>query len=495
MASILRQKRAAVEVALRRNRESTYTDPVMKKGEHKSAEEIADIKAYLSHFYRTIYKRSEECQTVLKEHPNTVAVHYANLVPKQISYEDFWQRYFLRCDETRVVAEWDRAASKAKKMRAARVEEIQQSLQKSLRNIQDTLEVAATGGVNEPANIDSNHHVASPPKESFLPPILGPDAPDARPLVMPKRKEAEVAIAEVKTDSKANASSGRVSPTPKTAAGETTGEKKPPATDDDTLTLAPAALIEESTEKPRTLQQMVAAANEVERNSPRSRQVRVVTPKVEPRVEPKVISFWKTGDEEDVSIPNVKEGAVKVDVPSSKVVGRDEDCAPKKEMVEDPPITEKDARQIGDKSLRKESSSFSNVSVILLLLPALIGVVLAVLFNSDLACAAIKPGSELSNVDLSSEAPFWVPEFKKDVFALICPGRTRTSLEWTPMGSGQGNMELWRLTLRDLDALEGGDNRPLYDKRNLRSGSVSFTFISVMTKKGIKEKVNAPWVS
>lgn len=130
----------------------------------------------------------------------------------------------------------------------------------------------------------------------------------------------------------------------------------------------------------------------------------------------------------------------------------------------------------------------------LLLLPALIAVVLALLFNSDLACAAIKPGSELSNENLSSEAPFWVPEFKKDVFALICPGRTRTSLEWTPMGSGQGKMELWRLTLRDLDALEGGDNRPLYDKRNLRSGSVSFAFISVMTKKDIEEKVDAPWV-
>ena len=62
------------------------------------------------------------------------------------------------------------------------------------------------------------------------------------------------------------------------------------------------------------------------------------------------------------------------------------------------------------------------------------------------------------------------------------------------MGSGQGKMELWRLTLRDLDALEGGDNRPLYDKRNLRSGSVSFAFISVMTKKDIEEKVDAPWV-
>lgn len=483
MASILRQKRAAVEVALRRNRESTYTDPVMKKGEHKSAEEIADIKAYLSHFYRTIYKRSVECQTVLREHPNTVAVHYANLVPKQISYEDFWQRYFLRCDETRVVAELDRAASKAKTMRAARVEEIQRSLQNSLRNIQETFEVAATGGVNAPADIDSNHHVASPPKESFLPPILGPDAPDARPLVMPKRKEAEVAIAEVKTDSKAKALSGGVSPAPKTAAGEMTGEKKPVT--DDTLTLAPAAPIEESsTEKPRTLQEMVAEANEVERNSPRSRQVRVVSPKAEP----KVISFWKSGDEEDLSIPNLlKEGAAKVDVSSSKVLDRDEDSVPKKERIEDRPITEKDARQIGDKSLLNES-------VILLLLPALIAVVLALLFNSDLACAAIKPGSELSNENLSSEAPFWVPEFKKDVFALICPGRTRTSLEWTPMGSGQGKMELWRLTLRDLDALEGGDNRPLYDKRNLRSGSVSFTFISVVSKKDIEEKVDAPWV-
>lgn len=511
-----------------------------KSGQPKSPEEIADIKSYLTDFYKTIYKRSDECQIILREHPNTVAVHYANLVPSQISYEDFWQRYFFRCSEERIISEWDRAAEKARKERAVRVEEIQQSLQKSIRNIQDTLEVAAAGGANVPTGDGHNRGASSVGKDAFLPPLLGPDAPDVRTPPTNKTDANACTVEENKIpDREANVSSGRTSPTPKTAAGETTRENEstPAAL---TLTPTSTALREEQAQKPQTLQEMVAAANEVERNSPRSRQVRVVSPKTEP----KVISFWKNpgdGDEplrsgsspsgEDLSIPNLvqKDSAVKGDASSSvakmKIIGKESDrklpksendkeganrkgaaiphdlkrtgskvadresTAPKKRKV-DSPATERDEPALD------ESSKMSNTSVILLILPAIIGLLIAMLFNSDLACAAAKPGMNLSDENFHSEAPFWAsPATKKDIFSLICPGRVRTRLEWTAIGGGRGRgkSKLYRLTLRDLDASEGSKIRPLYDKRNLESGTVSPTFVTVINKKGNKEKISAPW--
>ena len=516
----------------------------MSKGgsQPKSPEEIAEIKSFLTDFYRTIYKRSSECHTILTDHPNTVAVHYANLVPSEISYEDFWQRYFFRCSEERIISEWDRAAEKARKERAARVEEIQQGLQKSIRNIQDTLEVAAAGGTNVPAG-DGHNRGASPPKDAFLPPILGPDAPDA-PHVRTTKGTAKADVVAVEQKSKipvpeANFSSGRTSPAPKTAAGETTRENEStPAA----LTLTPTTPRDEQSQKAQTLQEMVAAANEVERKSPRSRQVRVVSPKAN---EPKVISFWKNpGDDnvplrsgsspsdEDLSIPNlVKEDTTTADEDASSSVVKkkitqkeDKKRVPKSEKgKEDAKKDKKDAtghhdlkrtgskvadrestapkkRKVDEPSTEHEepaldqSSGFDNTSVILLILPVLISVLIGMLFNSDLACAAAKPGIHLSNENFHSDAPFWAPPaMKKDIFRLICPGRVRTSFEWTSISNGRGNANLHRLILRDLDALEGGNNRPLYDKRNLQLATVSPTFISVVNKKGGKERVNAPW--
>ena len=100
----------------------------------------------------------------------------------------------------------------------------------------------------------------------------------------------------------------------------------------------------------------------------------------------------------------------------------------------------------------------------------------------------------LSDENFYSEAPFWAfPAMKKDIFSLICPGRVRTRLEWTAMDGGRGKSKLYRLTLQDLDALEGSKIRPLYDKRNLESGTVSPAFVTVVNKKGNKEKISAPW--
>lgn len=517
MASIIRQKRAAVEVALRRNRESTYTEPIIKRGgQQKTPEEIAEIKSYLSDFYRTIYKRSDECQAVLREHPNTVGVHYANLVDKQISYEDFWQRYYFRCSEERIIAEWDHASNEARKARAVRVEEIQQSLQKGLRNIHDTFEVAAAGGSNAPAESSSSG-------ASALPPMLGQDTPDVKPTTTTTTTTtmANAVIVEKKKISEVSVTPGRMSPAPKTAAGEATEEEK------STLMLTPKPG-EESPPKSQTLQEMMIAANEVEKSSPRSRQVRVVSHKVEP----KVVSFWKNSDDGgessrtgdvDFSTPDLtKKDTVEGDTPlsdakentaftqktkklptceedekaknrvtvphdlkrtGSKVADR-ESSTPKKRKVDEP----SSQRVSHDERALAKVSGFSNSAVILLILPALIGALIAMLFNSDLACAAAQPGMNLSNENFYSEAPFWAPPaIKRDIFGFICPGRVRTSLEWT------SNAKLYRLTLRDLGALEEGDSRPLFVKRNLQSGTVSPIFISVISKKGSKEKINAPW--
>lgn len=509
-------------------------EPIIKKGaQPKSPDEIAEIKSYLTDFYKTIYKRSGECQTILREHPNTVAVHYANLVPSQISYEDFWQRYFFRCSEERIISEWDRAAETARKERAVRVEEFQQSLQKSIRNIQDTLEVAAAGGANVPAGDDQNCG-ASPPTDTFLPPILGPDAPDIR-TTSTNRTDAVTVEQNKIPDRDANVSPGRISPAPKTAAGETTRENESTSA---VLTLTPTTPREDRPQKLQTLQEMVAAANEVERNSPRSRQVRVVSPKSEP----KVISFWKNTDEgdeplrsasgpsdQDLSIPNLVKEASTAKGDASSSVGKkkfvekennrkfpksenDKEGANRKgatmphdlkrtvSKVADRESTALKKRKVDKPTIERDepvvdkSSKMSNTSVILLILPAIIGVLIAMLFNSDLACAAAKPGINLSGDNFHSEAPFWAsPAMKKDAFSLVCPGRVRTSLEWISMGGGRESAKLHRLTLRNLDILEGSKSRPLYDKRNLESGSVSPTFISVINKKGSKEKISAPW--
>lgn len=573
MASIIRQKKASVDVALRRNRDTTYTEPLMKRGDKKSPEEMDDIKAYLSNFYRTIYKRSDECHAILKEHPNTVAVHFSNLVPKQMSYEDFWQRYFYRCDESRLIAEWDRAAEKGRKARAARAEEIHQSLQKSLRNIQDALvEVAATGlaadaGISAPAGAtssDDDSAVPPPPKEAFLPPILGPDAPDTKPITKdlestPDTKAAPVDDTKQKPKSEPSLTiedtevteklpvkstsssesgpplvndSGKMSPPPKTAAGEATQEAEPQAPSLDVDVVSPLR-VERETAEPQSLEDMIAAANEVDRKSPRSKQLRV-----SPKVEPKVISFWKSPTTAAPSTPKLTKEAdaargtatesaavekkadkelnqkqsTNTNIPHdlkrtvSKVADRIEAACKKRRKDEPsgkkdeadtnkasapaPDETGSDADEVNHSATSTSEGNFSNTSVMLLILPVLLALLAAMLFNTDLACAAVQPGMELFNESISSEAPWWAPtSVKEEAFSIVCPSRIRTSLEWTEAG-GRGDA-IRRLVVKAQDEMEGG--RILFDKRNLRNATVSPASISYVNKKGVKEKVPAPW--
>lgn len=63
-----------------------------------------DEKLFLEQF--KINDTTEEIASVLKKYPNTVEIHFNSLVPEVVTYTQFWQRYFYRCNLTRVEKRW-----------------------------------------------------------------------------------------------------------------------------------------------------------------------------------------------------------------------------------------------------------------------------------------------------------------------------------------------------------------------------------------------------
>jgi len=43
-------------------------------------------------------------------YPSTVVKFFGEIVPTEVSKEDFWQHYFYRCDTDGIIKQWDRRA-------------------------------------------------------------------------------------------------------------------------------------------------------------------------------------------------------------------------------------------------------------------------------------------------------------------------------------------------------------------------------------------------
>lgn len=54
-----------------------------------------------------IQSKTDEISAILEENPDSVQILFESLVPVRLTYEQFWQRYFYRCDENRIRNEWD----------------------------------------------------------------------------------------------------------------------------------------------------------------------------------------------------------------------------------------------------------------------------------------------------------------------------------------------------------------------------------------------------
>lgn len=98
------------EIAYRRNLEDVYTTPLLCDNDDELPSsweilyELEETRQFLSSF--DIEAKTDEISIILDEHYDTVRVYFEALVPMEITYSDFWARYFFRCDPDRVQRAW-----------------------------------------------------------------------------------------------------------------------------------------------------------------------------------------------------------------------------------------------------------------------------------------------------------------------------------------------------------------------------------------------------
>lgn len=95
---------------LLRDHPGTYTEDLADEDENEAVEE------YLKDF--SIEAHTDAIAQVLEEHEDTVKKHFEELCPTQVSYEEFWKRYFYRCDEERIATQLLEESEKARQARA-----------------------------------------------------------------------------------------------------------------------------------------------------------------------------------------------------------------------------------------------------------------------------------------------------------------------------------------------------------------------------------------
>ena len=121
-----RRSQAASEAARRRLLLETYTTPLglnLKRDDNNDNEnkeaDILALQSFLSKFYATHYTQQSrmERKAILEQYEE-VKLYYDQLVVKDttLSVEEFWQRYFFRCDPDQILAEWDRNKSRQDSM-------------------------------------------------------------------------------------------------------------------------------------------------------------------------------------------------------------------------------------------------------------------------------------------------------------------------------------------------------------------------------------------
>jgi len=128
-----RRSQATSEAARRRLLLETYTTPLglnLKRDDNNDNDndnkeaDILALQSFLSKFYATHYTQQSrmERKAILEQYEE-VKLYHDQLVAKDISggsstlsAEEFWQRYFFRCDPDQILSEWDRNKSQQDSM-------------------------------------------------------------------------------------------------------------------------------------------------------------------------------------------------------------------------------------------------------------------------------------------------------------------------------------------------------------------------------------------
>lgn len=88
-----------VEAVRRMKLEETYSTPL--------DENDLEVKQFLESF--NVENKGDEITMYLEKH-EMLKTFQEELVPEHVTYEEFWHRYFYRCDPERIVAEWQNSS-------------------------------------------------------------------------------------------------------------------------------------------------------------------------------------------------------------------------------------------------------------------------------------------------------------------------------------------------------------------------------------------------
>lgn len=176
---------AAKEAERRMSNEETFTIPLLKgtnvsslsgsvdssfendsADQNQSADsdaEISRVDAFLKSL--NINDRTDEISNLLEKHPNTLRLHFGTLVPEVIHYEDFWERFFYRCDEKQIEREWEEEHERARKARAELV-----------GSVSNFFGVAAKAVASSVSNALTEDDAGNPGKAKSLVGLFGPSA-------------------------------------------------------------------------------------------------------------------------------------------------------------------------------------------------------------------------------------------------------------------------------------------------------------------------------
>lgn len=99
---------------LLRDHPGTYTEDLADEDDKEAVEE------YLKNF--SIEAKTDEIAEVLKDQED-VQKQFEELCPTQVAYEEFWKRYFYRCDEDRIAKQLQEETERARQARAEAIED------------------------------------------------------------------------------------------------------------------------------------------------------------------------------------------------------------------------------------------------------------------------------------------------------------------------------------------------------------------------------------
>ena len=94
--------KSVVRANRRRNAIETYTE-VLDLDAQATSEDAQEFHRFIGEFNYT--KLEDGIQITLAMYPDSVGRHFQTLVPAKVAPEEFWRRYFYRCDEKRILNE------------------------------------------------------------------------------------------------------------------------------------------------------------------------------------------------------------------------------------------------------------------------------------------------------------------------------------------------------------------------------------------------------